>query len=90
MNDLCHLLLQSDCFLFADDTTLSFASKSIDLLKSTVENDLATVDDWLKHNKLIVNQTKTNAIFINNTRKVNTSPPPTIKLNGKVVHNVSI
>ena len=39
---------------------------------------------------LIINQTKTNAMFFtNNTRSVNSSPPPMIKLNGLQVHYVS-
>jgi len=82
INDLCYLLLNCDIFLFADDTTISFASISVDILKSTIEKDLATIDTWLKHNKLIINQSKTNSMFFtNNTRLVNSMPPPNIQLN---------
>ena len=75
INDLCHLLLQSDSFLFADDTTISFSSN---------------VDCWLKHNKLIINHSKTNAMFFtNNTREVNGSPPLNIILNNQNILYVS-
>ena len=70
------MLLQSDSFLFADDTAISFSMKSIETLKSTIEKDLATVDCWLKHNKLII-------IILKLTREINSFPPPTIILNNQ-------
>jgi len=72
------------------DTSISFSSKLIKTLKSTIEKDLSTVDCWLTHNKLIINHSKTNAMFFtNNTREVNGSLPPTIMLNNQNILYVS-
>ena len=52
--------------LYADDTTLSFSSKDITQLFLTIEEDLALISDWLKHNRLLLNLAKTNAVFFSN------------------------
>ena len=73
INDLCHLKLNCDSFLFADDTTLSYASDSIQSLIETITIDLESISNWLKHNKLILNVMKTNAMFFSNGSRLNTN-----------------
>ena len=63
MNDICFFGIKSTISLFADDTEISFASKSITELVSVVSADLIIIEKWLSHNRLILNVKKTNAMF---------------------------
>jgi hypothetical protein len=63
INDMCFLNLKSKLFLFADDTTLSFAHDSIEFLVESLTNDVFIISEWLLHNRLILNMKKTNAIL---------------------------
>ena len=65
INDFCHLDLKSDFFLFADDSTVSFAAKTIKEVLDSLSNDLKIICEWLKHNRLIINWSKTHAILFN-------------------------
>ncbi len=49
INDMCDLNLKSKLFLFADDTTLSFAHDSINLLIDSLTSDLLIISEWLRH-----------------------------------------
>jgi hypothetical protein len=63
---MCYLNLKSKLFLFADDTTLSFAHDSINLLIDSLTSDLLIIGEWLRHNRLILNMKKPNAIYFSN------------------------
>ncbi len=52
--------------LYADDTTVSFASAEISTLFQVATEDLKLISQWLKHNRLLLNLFKTNAIFFSN------------------------
>ncbi len=54
---MCYLNLKSKLFLFADDTTLSFAHDSINLLIDSLTSDLLIISK--RHNRLILNMKKT-------------------------------
>ena len=47
------------CIQFADDTTLFYADKSLDVIKCCVENDLKVIMDWFRANSLTLNVQKT-------------------------------
>ena len=69
INGLCHLDISSDLILFADETTIAFSDKSIPLCLKTLSSDLVVIEKWLKHNRLILNLKKTNAmLFLNGSR----------------------
>ena len=63
---MCFLNLKSKLFLFADDTTLSFAHDSIEFLVESLTSNMFIISEWLLHNRLILNMKKTNAIFFSN------------------------
>ena len=73
MNDMCHLTLHSKLHLYADDTTISYAHKDIITALRHLEEDLVKIAEWLEHNRLIVNWSKTNAMHFNHSRKFNTA-----------------
>ena len=59
--------LKSFLDLFADDSTASGASGDIKSLIESLGNDLNIISDWLIHNSLVINWTKTHAIIFNFT-----------------------
>jgi hypothetical protein len=86
INDMCYLNLKSKLFLFADDTTLSFAHDSINLLIDSLTSDLLIISEWLRHNRLILNMKKTNAIYFSNGCRINKG----ITLPNIIFDNISI
>ena len=69
-NDLSLNLEYLSCIQFADDTTLYYADKNLDVLKCCVEHDLNIILDWFRANSLTLNVQKTNyLLFALDTRK---------------------
>ena len=60
VNDLESCLDKIKCVLFADDTTVYHSGTDIQLVKSELEYDLSTLNDWLLANKLSLSISKTN------------------------------
>ena len=58
-NDLRLNLEYMSCIQFADNTTLFYADKSLDVIKCCVENDLEIIMDWFRANSLTLNVQKT-------------------------------
>ena len=56
--------------MYADDTTTHASSASTVELYAKVNNDLTRVRDWLLANKLSLNVTKTEYIFLKTTFKL--------------------
>ena len=64
MNDICKTSKLLSFILFADDTTVYYSNKNNKTLCNTVNNELKEVVNWFKCNKLSLNASKTNLIFI--------------------------
>ena len=79
LNDICNSSNLLDFFLFADDTNLLYADRSLKNLELTVNKELAKVSDWLIANKLTVNIKKSNFVIFRPRQKKLTLQP-TIKL----------
>ena len=60
---MCHLSLNALKTMFADDTTLVHAGNNLNRIALELENDLDVVADWLKHNRLLLNVKKSNAVI---------------------------
>ena len=58
VNDL-PLVSNFKTILFADDTVLSLSANSMHELTTKVNQELESVDKWLKYNKLSLNYSKT-------------------------------
>ena len=87
INDLpncCNL----DVTLFADDTSLSLASKNLALIKKQMNKELKNVFDWLVDNKLTLNIGKSKYMIISKTKKIFQSDFQ-IKLDGKTLERCS-
>lgn len=64
INDLPNCLKHSNARMFADDTNITTTSKSITKLIQFVNSDLNNISEWLLANKLSLNVTKTEQMFI--------------------------
>ena len=64
INDLPPVLSHSCADIFADDTTLSTHNKSLDVVITSLTNDLSHVDRWCQHNHMSINSDKSNVMFI--------------------------
>ena len=75
LNDICNSSNLLDFFLFADDTNLLYADRSLKNLELTVNKELAKVSDWLIANKLTVNIKKSNFVIFRPRQKKLTLQP---------------
>ena len=64
INDLPNCLKHSNPRMFADDTNITTTGKSITKLIQFTNIDLKNISDWLLANKLSLNVTKTEQMFI--------------------------
>ena len=70
INDMCSLKLNSKIILFADDTTITVEGKNPELIIPLIEEDLKTLNEWFKHNKLVLNVKKSQAMLFNTHQKL--------------------
>ena len=69
INDLHYSVIHGNSLLFADDTTLLHSHKNLRYLKWTVEEDLSSLMDWFKANKLTLNLDRTVCVLFNSKSK---------------------
>ncbi len=68
MNDL-PLYVNSDFDIYADDSTLHTAAKTLDELELILNNDVECVSKWFKQNRMVANTDKTNVCLLQHFRK---------------------
>lgn len=66
VNDLSKSLKHSYHILYADDTTLYLVGKNLKTLFDNMNEDIASLDEWFKANKLALNTNKTNYMVFSN------------------------
>jgi len=66
INDIAHLNLNGEIELFADNAALKYSKNSEAELKNAILDDLATIDEWLYKNKLLINIGKTKILLFEN------------------------
>ena len=64
INDLQNCLNYSAPSMFADDTNITVAEKSIELTELKLNSDLSKIHTWLLANKLALNVSKTEYMII--------------------------
>ena len=50
--------------MYADDTTITFASNNVEEINECINSDLEEIRVWLAANKLTLNMTKTEFLLI--------------------------
>ena len=64
INDLPNCLMHSQPRMYADDTHLTHAGNSVDSIELNLNEDLASISEWLTANKLTLNKSKTEFMII--------------------------
>ena len=64
------MLKKCKCIIYADDTTIYFASDKPDLLKLTIQDVLRDAAKWLADNRLVINVSNSQLITIGNPKRV--------------------
>ena len=62
--DLPFVLQSTKVVMYADNTSISYLSKSIAEINEAVNSDLKTLQIWLEGNKLSLNVAKTQSIIL--------------------------
>ena len=70
INDLPLSLDNAKVTMYADDTSISYSSKSDDSINSAINDDLSNLKLWLEGNKLSLNVSKTQAMLIGSRAKL--------------------
>ena len=79
INDLPLALDSSRVNMYADDTSISYSSKSISLINSAVNKDLHSLKIWLDENKLSLNVAKAQSILIGSRYRIRALEQPGIQ-----------
>ena len=70
INDLPLVLDNAKATMYADDTSISYSSKSVEAINSAINDDLSNLKLWLQTNMLSLNVTKTRAMLIGSWPKL--------------------
>ena len=62
-NDLRLNLIYLSCIQFADNTTLYYTNRNLNVLKCCIEQDVAIIMDWFRVNSLTLNVQKTKLLL---------------------------
>ena len=90
INDLPNCLSYTQPRMYADDTNLSFASDSIDVIEHNMNHDLANVKEWLIANKLTLNKSKSEFMLISSRQRLRTfEKSPSLVIDGASLKRVS-
>ena len=87
VNDLPLSLQFCTLDLFADDATLSSSDSSICILTHNLNEDLINFKDWCNNNSMLLNVSKTKAMYVSSRYKVNQimSDPPLLKIDNETI-----
>ena len=91
INDLPCCLQNSEAKMYADDTNITTTGSSLKEMVNLANKDLENINEWLMANKLSLNVTKTEYMFIgsdHNLTKIRDMP--LIFLNGKPIKRVKV
>ena len=84
INDLFYFIYDATLHNFADDNTISAASKTVSDLIETLQKATKSAIDWFKYNNMIVNPEKFQALLISKSKRENL--PRALSLENKTVN----
>jgi hypothetical protein len=88
INDLGNIKTNnSNCTMFADDTTLQFSNSNFNRLLNDFNDYIQKLMNWCCINRFDINWSKTEVMFVSNKRNI--TYPDTIDINGHSVKVVS-
>ena len=93
MNDLPFALQRTKVTTYADDTSISYFSKSVSDLCNAINSDLQNLSSWLQGNKLSLNVAKTQSMILGtvpNPRRLDSNDSnsfPLFQINGDEIES---
>jgi hypothetical protein len=89
INDLPNSLNYATPRMFADDTSVSYASNSAEELQNVINSELESLNKWLITNKLSLNIVKTEFMIIGSRQIIrNLNDEIDIELNGNIINKI--
>jgi hypothetical protein len=90
INDLCLVFKNAVPVLYADDDTLLISGPVVDILRiiNNLEEDLARAVSWLNGSKLILNDEKSEVMFVGNKSVISCVNQHVVHINNKVIKRV--
>ena len=90
VNDFPSVVNSSEVDLYADDTTICAAGKTVSAIKNVLNSDLVKVQAWLNINRLILNTDKTVCMLVTTKQKsAKINKNLNININGTQIEQVS-
>lgn len=87
INDICQVVKHCVVKLFADDTSIYICGKNISQMVQQLNEDLNSIFNWLQHNKMKINISKTVYMEISNKTK-SSSQDKEIIIGGQIIKKV--
>ena len=93
INDLPFALRRTKVTMYADDTSISYSSKSVSDLCNAINSDLQNLSSWLQGNKLSLNVAKTQSMILGtvpNFRRLDSNDSnsfPLFQINGDEIES---
>ena len=77
--------------MFADDTSISYASDSTEELQNVINTELKGLNDWFTTNKLSLSIVKTEFMIVGSRQRIKTlNNEIDIEINGNMVNQVTL
>ena len=89
VNDLPNVVNRCSMLMYADDTVLFYAASRVDALQERLNEELKTIEYWLRQNSLFLNVYKTEAIVFGTSPRLPNIYSFTISVNGTYIKRVS-
>ena len=81
VNDLPGYISESLVSMFADDMAIYTSTENHEDLELILQDDLHSVSEWLRFNRLTINATKTKVMKIGTQRRLASSPELNLFIN---------
>lgn len=89
INSIAELNLKGSVKLFADDTTIFYFGTNFEVINQNMIHDLHIISDWLKYNKLSLNFSKSNFMYISKV-ELQRQPRPLSLFNSQIKYSTCI
>src|ERR1043165_7164217 len=89
INDISNSSSSFHFIIFADDTNAFLSDKSLETLYTRALNELESLSEWFKANKLSLNLSKTNYIIFRSKNKIIPVLESSIKIDNKEISQVT-
>ena len=74
--------------MYADDSTMYYAAKTVSKLDNVLSAELNMVFDWIKQNKLVLNISTTKSIILGSRHKLSSTPKMSLNSSGEPIEQV--